>query len=398
MDPALHPESSAAYPFNAPIGLRLSAEYEHVRARAGLARVQLAYGEPAWLVTRHVDARSVLSDRRFGRSESTLHDEPRATKGRAGRGLIAMDPPQHTWVRAAVARAFTVRQVESMRPWVRSLVAVYLDRMHASGRSADLVSQLAIPLPLAVLRRLLGAPEADFPQLRAWSEALLMSNSLPTEEFEANFEAFRAYVRELIRSHREDPRDDLITLLIDGGRDKTPLSDHEMEQLCLCLQLAGSVSPSSQIANFAYTLLQHPDQFALLREDPDLVPNAVEELLRFVQLRIGSLHPRYARADVEVGGTLVRAGEAVLVDLGAANHDPAQFENPDVLDVTRQGIKHVAFGHGFHHCVGAPLGRVELQEVLTALITRCPELAIAGEVTWKMEASLWGPRTLPVGW
>ncbi|MEU9979039.1 cytochrome P450 [Streptomyces sp. NPDC051014] len=380
------------------MGLRLSEKYESARNQDGLVRVSLAYGESAWLITRAEDVRQVLSDRRFSRSEAVKHDEPRATEGRPGRGLIEMDPPRHTRIRAVVARAFTARQVEKMRPRIRARVATLLDGVEATPQPADLVSQLAVPLPMFVVCELLGAPEADFARLRAWGEALMMTNSLPAAQFDAAYDEFRAYIRTLLQIRRTAPRDDLMTALVESETSENPLFDVEVEQLCLCLLLAGSVAPASQIANFAYTLLTHPDQLALLRENPALLPNAVEELLRFVQLRLGSLHPRYATTDVEVGGTLVRAGTPVLVDLGGANHDPARYENADVLDITRENITHVAFGHGFHHCVGAPLGRVECQEALGALITRFSDLHIVGDIPWMMESTLWGPRVLPVGW
>ncbi|MFK0229993.1 cytochrome P450 [Streptomyces sp. NPDC090303] len=392
------PATTARYPFNSTVGLRLSDEYDRVRKQNGLVLVRLAYGEPAWLVTRADDARQVLGDRRFSRSDAVNHDEPRASEGRPGRGLIEMDPPRHTRVRAVVARAFTVRQVERMRPQIRARVAKLLDAVEATGHGADLVSQLAVPLPMSVLCQLLGAPETDFPRLRAWAEALMMTNTLPAAAFDTHYEEFRAYIRELMDRHRAAPRDDLMTALIEAETSDDPLFDTEVEQLCLCLLLAGSVAPATQIANFVYTLLNHPAQLALLRADPTLVPQAVEELLRFVQLRLGSLHPRYATTDVEVGGTLVRAGTPVLVDLGGANHDPTRYEDPDTLDITREDITHVAFGHGFHHCVGAPLGRVECQEVLRALFTRFPGLHVSGDITWMTEATLWGPRVLPVGW
>ncbi|MFD7858455.1 cytochrome P450 [Streptomyces microflavus] len=272
-----------------------------------------------------------------------------------------------------------------------------IDKMEAAGPPADLVVGLSGLMPILVMFRLLGAPEEDIPRFSVWSRALT-TNSLPAAAFDADAKEMRRYVRVLIKSHHEEPQDDLISLFLRADSGKGKLSDYEVMQLCLNLLQASNVSVSTQLANFIFVLLNHPDQLALLRSRPELLPDAVEELLRFVQLRMGTMNPRYATEDVEVGGTLVRAGTPVLVSIGAANHDPAQFDNLDVLDITRTGAKHLAFGHGFHHCVAASLGRVELQEGLSALLTRFPDLHVASEVLWKVDSLVWGPRALPIGW
>ncbi|MFD7860230.1 cytochrome P450 [Streptomyces microflavus] len=390
-------ESPVPYPFNSPVEMRFSEKYARARDLPGLLRVQLPHGEPGWLITRYDDARFILSDPRFSRTEAQRHDEPRRSEGRTGIGVVAMDPPDHTKVRAVVARAFTARQAEKIRPQVRTLVNSLIDTMEAAGPPSDLVTGLAAPMPILIVFQLLGAPEADIPRFTRWSRAITTS-SVPAAEFDASAEEIRRYVRRLIKRHHAEPQDDLISMLLRDDTGKSRLSDYEVMQLCVNLLQAGNVSASTLLGNFMYTLLDHPDQLALLRSRPELLPNAVEELLRFVQLRMGTMNPRYATDDVEVGGTLVRAGSAVLVSIGAANHDPAHFDNPDVLDITRTGIQHLAFGHGFHHCVAASLGRVELQEGIRALLTRFPDLCIAGEVLWKVDSLVWGPRVLPIGW
>ncbi|MEU9319005.1 cytochrome P450 [Streptomyces sp. NPDC048295] len=387
-----------AYPFNTPDGLQLAEAYEQVREQPGLLRVQMPYGEPAWLVTRYADARLVLGDQRFSRAAAASHDEPRQSEGQRDGGILGMDPPDHTRLRSLVAKAFTVRQIEKLRPQVRELTAGLLDEMETAGPPADLVDLFALPLPVAVICRMLGVPTEDRPRFRVWSDDALSTSSLTAEEFEASREELRAYMAGLIEQHRRSPRDDLMTALIEARDDGDRLSELELVDLCVGILVAGHETTASQIPNFVLTLLDHPDQLARLRAEPGLVPNAVEELLRFVPLGSGAGQPRYATEDIEVGGTLVRAGSPVLVAVGAANRDALRFGAPGVLDIAREGNQHLGFGHGVHHCLGAPLARLELQEALSALITRFPELRLAGDVTWKSEMLVRGPRVMPVEW
>ncbi|MFD7431542.1 cytochrome P450 [Streptomyces sp. NPDC059818] len=387
-----------AYPFNSPDGLQLSDAYERVRDQAGLLRVQLPYGEPAWLVTRYADARLVLGDQRFSRAAAASHDEPRQSEGQRDGGILGMDPPDHTRLRSLVAKAFTVRQVEKLRPQVRELTAGLLDEMKKAGPPADLVDLFALPLPVAVICRMLGVPTEDRPRFRVWSDDALSTSSLTAEEFDASRTELRSYMAGLIDSHRQEPQDDLMTALIEARDDGDRLSELELIDLCVAILVAGHETTASQIPNFVLTLLDHPDQLARLRAEPELVPHAVEELLRFVPLGSGAGQPRYATEDVEVGGTLVRAGSPVLVAVGAANRDALRFTAPGVLDIAREGSQHLGFGHGVHHCLGAPLARLELQEALSALIAHFPELRLAGDVTWKSEMLVRGPRVMPVEW
>ncbi|GAA3374141.1 cytochrome P450 [Streptomyces racemochromogenes] len=388
-----------SYPFNTAEGLRLAEEYERVRGLPGLLRVRMPYGEEAWLVTRYADARLVLGDARFSRAAAAARDEPRQSEGRGGSGILGMDPPDHTRLRSLVAKAFTVRQVEKLRPQVRALTAELLDELEAAGPPVDLVDRFALPVPVAVICRLLGVPVEDRPRFRVWSDAALSTSSLTAEEFGANLEELRGYMAGLIELHRRQPRDDLMTALIearDGDDDR--LSEPELVDLCVGVLVAGHETTASQIPNFVLTLLDHPDQLALLRRDPGLIAPAVEELLRFVPLGRGASQARYATEDVEVGGTLVRAGEPVLVATGAANRDALRFTAPGVLDIRRASNQHLGFGHGVHHCLGAQLARMELQEALAALLARFPGLKVVGDVVWKTEMLVRGARVMPIGW
>ncbi|KOV67619.1 cytochrome P450 [Streptomyces sp. MMG1121] len=376
----------------------LSDAYERARDTPGLLRVQLPYGEPAWLATRYADARLVLGDQRFSRALGLEHDEPRSSEGRRDSGILSMDPPDHTRLRSLVAKAFTVRQVEKLRPQIRELTSTLLGAMEAAGPPVDLVDRYALPIPVAVICRLLGVPEEDRPRFRAWSDAALSTSSLTAAEFDRNREELRAYMAQLITAHRERPRDDLMTALIEARDHDDRLSELELVDLCVGILVAGHETTATQIPNFVLTLLDHPQALARLRSEPPLITGAVEELLRFVPLGSGAGQPRYAKEDIEVGGTLVRAGEPVLVAVGAANRDALRFDAAGTLDISRSGNAHLGFGHGVHHCLGAPLARLELQEAIGALVARFPRLHVAGDITWKTEMLVRGPRVMPVSW
>ncbi|MFC5724298.1 cytochrome P450 [Streptomyces gamaensis] len=387
-----------AYPFNEATDLSLSDLYERARETAGLLRVRMAYGEPAWLATRYADARLVLGDRRFSRAAAAERDEPRPTPGRREPGILGMDPPDHTRLRTLVTKAFTVHRVERLRPGIRAMAEELLDALIAAGPPADLVEHFALPLPVAVICRLLGVPEEDRPKFREWSDDALSTSPLTTEEMAVSQNELRAYMATLVAEHRKRPAEDLMTALIEARDRDDRLSERELIDLCVGILVAGHETTATQIPNFLLTLLDHPGELERLRADPSLVAGAVEELLRFVPLGVGASQPRYATEDVEVGGTLVRAGEPVLVAVGAANRDGLRFTAAERLDIGREGNQHLGFGHGVHHCLGAPLARLELQEALRALVTRMPGIHPAGDVVWKTEMLVRGPRSMPVGW
>ncbi|MDP9612069.1 cytochrome P450 [Streptomyces demainii] len=268
----------------------------------------------------------------------------------------------------------------------------------AAGPPADLVDRYALPIPVGVICAMLGVPEEDRPKFRVWSDAALSTSSLSAEQFARNTDELRAYMAGLIEDHRRTPRDDIMTSLIEARDAGDRLSELELVDLCVGILVAGHETTATQIPNFVLTLLEHPDELRRLREDPALIQGAVEELLRFVPLGVGAAQARYATEDIEVGGTLVRSGEPVLVAVGSANRDALRFDEPGVLNVARPTTQHLGFGHGVHHCLGAPLARLELQEALGALITRFPGLRLAGDIEWKDRMLVRGPRVMPIGW
>ncbi|WP_041717003.1 cytochrome P450 [Alloalcanivorax dieselolei] len=391
-------EPPLSYPFNRFDGLELSERYAQALSRTGLTRITLPFDGDAWLATRYEDVRLVLSDRRFSRAEATQRERvPRAFPRVAG-GIVIMDPPELTRLRKLALQAFTVRRVEGLRPHVREVADGLIDDMLRRGAPADLVADYALPIPMSVICELLGVPLADQPRFKIWNDSLLSTNALSAEETQQNLGELSHYIMALIDERRARPRDDLISAMIQARDQDDRLSQGELVLLCIAILVAGYEGVSSHIPNFLYTLLSRPDTLDRLRSDPDRMADAVEELLRLIPLASAAMFVHFAREDVQVGDTLVRAGEAVFASVGAANRDPHRFHQPDHLDIDRDASGHFAFGHGMHHCIGAGLARVELQEALGVLLRRLPEIHLCGEIEWKTKTFFRGPRRMPVAW
>jgi cytochrome P450 len=392
------PPAPVAYPFNNQVGLDMHEAYAAAQDAEGMIRVQMPHGEPAWLATRYADVRLVLGDLRFSRAMALQKDEPRHQSMPNSESILSMDPPHHTRLRTLVSRAFTKHQVNGLQPWVRQLTQELVDGLIAKGGTADLVEDFALPLPVAVICELLGVPAGDRPKFRVWSDAAMSTSDLTPEAQRGNVEALRAYISEHVAVRRAEPQDDLMSALIEARDAKDRLTELELVNLCIAILIAGHETTASQIPNFVTVLLQHPDEWQRLVDDPELIPGAVEELMRFVPLGVGGGFARYATEDVEVGGVLVKKGEPVLVAVGAANRDPRKFDDPDEIRFDREANQHLGFGHGVHHCLGAQLARLELHEALRALVTGMPGLRVAGEVEWKDEMLVRAPSRMPVAW
>jgi cytochrome P450 len=389
------------YPFSPPDRLNLDPTYAYLREHEPLARIRLPYGEDAWLVVRYDDARTVLGDARFSRAAALTHDQPRVSPVAANLGLMDLDPPEHTRLRRLVAKAFTQRRVEQLRTRVQQLTDELLDAVIAAGPPADLVEGLALPLPMTVICELLGVPYADRDGVRTWSEALMTATSLTPEQRYDYLGQLAGYMAGLIARRRAAATDDLLGALVLARDEHDRLSEHELLFLAIGLLAAGHETTASQLPNFVYLLLTHPDQLDLLRRRPELLPGAVEELMRYVPFTTAATIPRYALVDVELTGGVVPAGDAVFVARSAANRDPALCADPDRLDVTRTPVPHVGFGHGAHHCIGAQLARLELQVALGSLLSRLPGLRFAVEepaLEWKTGLLMRGLCALPLDW
>jgi cytochrome P450 len=272
--------------------------------------------------------------------------------------------------------------------------------MTASGSSAHLVSAYAVPLPLGVICAVFGVRDEHRGDFTRWVAAATSAAGDAQTRAEG-LRLQRDHIAELVAERRREPTEDLLGALVLARDEGDRLTEDELVVLGMGLLGAGFDTTAAEIANFAYLLLTHPDQWALLRAKPDLVERAVEELLRFAPLNAQAGLARYATRDVEVGGQTVRAGEPVLAFFPAANHDPSMFPNPDELDITRADANHLAFGFGAHYCMGAQLARMELQVAFAELAGRLPELRLAvreKEVVWRKGVLVRGPVALPVAW
>ncbi|NYH79734.1 cytochrome P450 [Actinopolyspora biskrensis] len=389
------------YPFSAPDRLRLDPFYAELRKQEPVSRVRLPYGETAWLATRYSDVRTVFADPRFSRAESAERDEPRARPTQQRTGILTMDPPEHTRLRKLVAKAFTARRVEQLRPRAQRIADDLVGRMRRKGAPLDLVEEFALPLPITVICELLGVPYEDRDDFRVWSDAFLSTSKLSEQQVEDYVAQMRAYMAELVEQRRARPEDDLLSGLIQARDEQDKLSETELLDLAVGLLVAGHETTATQIPNFVYVLLTHPAELEWLRNSPERVPEAVEELMRFVPLGVNAAFPRYALEDVELGGVLIRAGEPVLASLASANRDEEVFERPEELNLARGSNAHIGFGHGPHHCLGAQLARMELQVALGTLLGEFADLRLGvaeQDVSWKTGMLVRGPRRLPVAW
>jgi cytochrome P450 len=323
-----------------------------------------------------------------------------------GRWLIFTDPPRHKILRALVQRAFTTRMTESMGPSIRELAQSLL-AAHASRGTMDLVGDFAAPLPLMIIARMLGAPTEDWRRFREWSEGMLAladtigggpRSSAAAAKFSETHEAMRAYLAELLACRREsrgEERDDLLVRLADAEADGARLTEDEILAFFELLLLAGHETTTNLIANAVLCFAGHPDQLARLRRAPDLLPGAIEEVLRF-RSPVQAVF-RVTRREATLSGTTIPAGQLVLAFVGAANRDPARFADPDRFDIERRPNAHIAFGHGIHYCVGAPLARLEARVALTELLA-LPRLSLLDDEPWQPRRAfhVHGPSQLPI--
>jgi cytochrome P450 RapN len=389
------------YPFGPPVRLETHPRYAELREEP-LARVDMPYGGQAWLATRYEDVKIVLSDPRFSRSETVGRDVPRATPSiQVDTSILSMDPPEHSRLRKLVAKAFTARSVERLRPRAQEIVDHLVDAMIAGGQPADLAEALSWPLPITVICELLGVPVDDRDRFRAWTDQIMAMSGEDAEAVQTARGLLNSYLAELIARRRENPTDDLLGELVVARDEGDRLSEDELVTFGVTLLVAGHETTANQTGNFVYTLLSRRDLWDLLVADPGLVPTAVEELLRFTPLGAAANFPRIATEDIEIGGRTVRKGDAVVVQVSSANRDAAVFERPLEIDLHRADNPHVAFGHGVHHCLGAPLARMELQLAIGTLVRRLPSLRLAvpaDEVPWRSNRLVRGVRALPVAW
>ncbi|WP_327102640.1 cytochrome P450 [Nonomuraea glycinis] len=378
-------------------------ELAAMRDEERIGRISTPFGIDAWLVTRHADVRAVLSDaERFKIAKRGIGELPGAPKMteeelavmRAG-NLLTTDPPEHTRLRRLLTPEFTIRRMRRLEPRIRDIVNDHLDAMERAGSPADLVSSFALPIPSLVICELLGVPYEDRAGFQHRTSRTI-DMSVPIEErVQAQLES-RAYMGELVARQLAEPGDDLLGMLVREHRDD--VSADELIGIGSLLLLAGHETTSNMLSLGTLALLRHPEQLDLLRKEPERIDATVEELLRWLSI-VHSGTFKVTTTEVEIGGRKLAAGELVACALPAANRDPALLPDPDRLDISRGEPGHVAFGHGVHHCLGAPLARMEMRIAFPALLDRFPGLRVTDtEPEFRSFSIVYGLSSLEVAW
>jgi cytochrome P450 len=393
------------FPFPpSPVPYDPAPEARELLAQCPVNQVRLPDDSTAWLVTGFGEAREVMIDPRYSRAlvfapgrqvygvEATLAD-----------AMISMDPPEHTRLRKLVAGAFTEKRIQALRPQVARIVDDLIDGLLAGPRPADLSHSFSLMVPASVICALLGVPVTDVGLFHEWSNVIFADWSRSRDQIGEAYAAMSRYMSELITARRQAPEDDLISVLVDARDSAGKLTEDELVQFCIALLSAGHETTANSINMSFVALCQHPDELARLRGDPALIPAAVEELLRYVIISGSGFVPlaRITREQVRLGGVTIPAGETVLPSFNVANRDPAAFDDPDRLDVGRAPKVHLGFGAGAHHCLGAQLARMELQEAFRGLLTRLPGLRMSvpmSELEFRPGQAIASMRELPVTW
>lgn len=385
------------YPFSEPDGLTLDPTYERLRREEPVSRVTYPYGGEGWLVTSYEETKFVLGDPRFSRARTVNQDVPRMQPLIApGESILTHDGADHARMRRLVSKAFTVRRIEELRPRAQQITDELLDRLDNPG---DLVEGFTMPFPITIICELLGVPFEDRDEFRTWSNQVVSTIGGHTpEEAMHGMMKLHAYFTDLVAQRRAHPTDDLFGALVTARDNDDRLTEDELVRFGIILLVAGHETTANMLANSVITLFEHPDAMKRLREHPETLPNAIEELLRFIPLGSGAGFTRIATEDVQVGNALVKEGDAVLVVLSSANHDKSMYPNADELDVDREVGQHLQFGHGIHFCLGSQLARMELQVALGAILRRMPGLRLAEPVEFRKGSLVRGPVRLVVAW
>lgn len=378
---------------------------------------QLRAFDPLWrspfgyrLATRHKDVTLILRDKRFvkdfiGRARRNYGDaaETEPVLQTMRRAMLTQDPPDHTRLRGLVVKAFTARRVEEMRPHIQAVVEAAIDRVEAQGHM-DVIADLAFRLPVTVICHMLGIPDDHLERFITGArmagraiEPVPMSRA-DLDKANADQAALREYFLALFELRRREPGDDLTTQLIQAEEDGSKLTEDELIANMLLLFVAGHETTVNLIGNGLLALYRHPDQLRMLRDNPALMPNAVEEILRY-DSSVQSTY-RVAGEDMELNGTALTKNEPILCLLGAANRDPEMYDRPDRLDITRQKINPLSFGGGIHHCLGAQLARIEGEIALATVLRRLPGLTLDNmdNPEWRPSFVLRGLAALPASW
>lgn len=371
------------------------AFYAHLRSTEPLFYVKEMN---SWLLTTYEDALWLLKDPRFikdGRKVAQMGNGPDSIQETSMhmRNMLMVDPPDHTRLRSLVSKTFTPRMIEQLRPRIQEITDELLDAVQEQGQM-DLIPAFAYPLPITVISEMLGIPVAERQQFRRWTQAIVNMQEERAQELQGMLD----YIQKLLEEKRKHPANDLISGLVQVEEHGDQLSEIELVSMIFLLIVAGHETTANLLGNGTLALLQHPDQLQQLQRDPALIPNAVEELLRYTA-PVSLSDERWANEDITRHGKLIRKGEMVLAALISANADSHHFHDSEMLDILRSENQHLAFGKGIHFCLGAPLARLEGQIAFSTLLRRLPNLRLAGDpeqLTWNAHPMLRGLKSLPV--
>ncbi|MFJ5938597.1 cytochrome P450 [Streptomyces sp. NPDC093071] len=333
-------------------------------------------GRTSYLVTGYAEARAALGDARLSKNTAVFFAGKRSRRRlhpAVAHTMLASDPPQHTRLRKLVTKAFTTGAVAELRPFITRVTDELLDQWSV-GEPFDFVAGLAVPLPVIVICELLGVPQADRSDVQRWSAQLFAAGA--PDVIDAASHSMADYMRDLVAAKRRDPGSSLLDRLISARDEDDHLSEEELVSLAVLLLVAGHETTTNALGNALLALLQHPAELDRLRANPDEIPAALDELLRF-DSAVNTATFRFTTEAITLGGTGIPAGVPVQVVLGAANRDPKRFPEPDRLDLDRNAAAHLAFGHGIHRCVGAPLAKTEVEIALRSVLARFPEIRLA---------------------
>lgn len=396
-------DTPPAFPSDRTCPYRLPEQYTRLRdEQDALRRVRLFDGTQAWVVTKHETARALLADPRLSSDRTHANFPAVSPRFRVFQAstpaFISLDPPEHGAKRRMLISEFTLKRVKGMRADIERIVHGFIDDMLAAGPPADLVDQFALPVPSMVICRLLGVPYEDHDLFQDASRRLVQSAT--GEAAIAARGELAAYLDGLITRAQAEPGPGLLSSLVAEQLAHGEIDREELVSSAILLLVAGHETTASMTSLSVITLLEHPDQHAALRADPDLIPGAVEELLRYLAIA-DIAGGRFAKADIEIDGQVIKRGEGVLVSNSIANRDGSVFAEPDTFDVRRSARQHIAFGYGVHQCLGQNLARLELEVILRGLLERIPTLRLAVPVdrlVLRPGTTIQGVNELPVTW
>ncbi|MCE5172734.1 cytochrome P450 [Paenibacillus profundus] len=391
-------------PFSSDFKDKAYSLYEQLRIHDPIHKTVMPNGNTAWIVSRYEDAAAALKNERFKKNlfQFVRPEEVGVPASRMDlllRHMLNSDPPDHTRLRSLVQKAFTPRMIEKMRARIQEISHWLIDKVEAQ-ESMELIRDYAYPLPIIVICDMLGLPNEERDQFRTWSHAMVSAFNYPEryQQITSEIDQFTSYIKALIKKCRLDPQEDLLSLLTQAESEGSTLSEQELVSMIFLLIVAGHETTVNLIGNGMYALMQHRDQLEALRDTPALIDSAIEELLRFMG-PVEFATNRWTGEDYEWSGKTLAKGDVVLIALASANRDPECFEHPERLDITRGNNHHIAFGSGIHHCLGAPLARMEGRIAIGTLLGRLPNMKLAvapDRLEWQPTYIMRGFTALPV--